>query len=227
MILAVAAALAAAQAAPCPDVVTAEAFVCRAIRASADSRPGEAAQAFDQAAQALDPGDSQVARLYAAAGNSWIAAGEPGKAALSLDRALAAKGLHGEERGEALLDRARAAEAQNDLKTARSRLDEAAALIGDDPFLWFFGAALAIREGDEAAARSSIGRALTLAPADPMILFEAGHVAAFTGDVVGARNYWTRASERDPAGEAGKSAREALKLLPQPLTVHGGAKPPK
>ena len=39
MIVAIAAALAAAQPSPCPDLVTAEAFVCRAIRASADQKP--------------------------------------------------------------------------------------------------------------------------------------------------------------------------------------------
>jgi Tfp pilus assembly protein PilF len=88
LILAIAAALAAAQPAPCPDVVTPDAFICRAIHATADEKPDVAAQAFEQAAQALDPSNPQVARLYAAAGNSWISAGEPGKAALDLDRAL-------------------------------------------------------------------------------------------------------------------------------------------
>ncbi len=168
--------------------------------------------------------DPQVARLYAAAGNSWIAADEPGKAAFDLDRALAATGLEAEQRGEVLLDRARAAEAQNDLKTARAKVNEAASTISNDPFLWFFSAALAIREGDSATARSSINRALSIAPADPMILFEAGHVAQFAGDDVGARDYWNRVVKLDPNGEAGKQAREALKLLPVPLTVHGEPK---
>ena len=65
--------------------------------------------------------------MWAAAGNLWIAAGQPGKAALDLDRALALPGLEAEQHGEALLDRARAAEAQDDLKTARAKLTEAAA----------------------------------------------------------------------------------------------------
>ena len=68
-----------------------------------------------------------AARMWAAAGNMWLAAGQPGKAALDLDKALAMPGLEAEQRGEALLDRARAAEAQNDLKTARAKLSEAAA----------------------------------------------------------------------------------------------------
>jgi tetratricopeptide (TPR) repeat protein len=224
IILTLAAALAVAQPAPCPDVVTAEAFICRAVHATADNQPADAAAAFEQAAQQVDASTPDAAKLWAAAGNAWIAAGQPGKAAVDLDKALTGTGLQAEQRGEALLDRARAAEAQNDLKTARARLTEATQTISDDPFLWFFSAALAIREGDQATAKSSIGRALTLAPADPMILFEAGHVAQFTGDEVGARDYWTRASQRDPNGEAGKAAREALKLLPAPLTVQGEPK---
>ena len=120
-----------------------------------------------------------------------------------------------------MLDRARAAEAQNDIITARTKLNEAQQTISNDPFLWYFSAALAIRENDSATAKSSIGKALTLAPANPTILFEAGHVAQFTGDNVGARDYWNRTVVRDPNGEAGKAAREALKLLPAPLTVKG------
>lgn len=224
MILVIAAALASAAPAPCPDIVTAEAFVCRAVRATAQNDPEAAAQAFEQAAQAVDSSNAEQSKLLAAAGNSWIAAGQPGKAALALDKALAGSGLEAEQRGEALLDRARAAEEQNDLKTARAKLDEAQATIADDPFYWYFSAALAIREGDQAKAKSSIGQALTLAPADPMILFEAGHVAQFAGDDVGARSYWTRASELDPRGEAGNAARDALKLLPVPLAVQGEPK---
>lgn len=227
MIVALAAALAAAAPADCPEVVTAEAFICRAVRATADSKPAEAAQAFEQAAQAIEAPNPERDKLWAAAGNSWIAADQPGKAALDLDRALSGTGLEAEQRGEALLDRARAAEAQNDLKTARAKLGEASQTIADDPFLWYFSAALAIREQDLATAKSSIGRALTLAPADPMILFEAGHVAAFAGDTVGARQYWTRASTLDPKGEAGNAARDALKLLPVPLTVQSDGKQPK
>jgi tetratricopeptide (TPR) repeat protein len=218
-----AAALAAAPA-PCPEIVTAEAFICRAVRATAEDKPAEAAQSFEQAAQALNSSDPQVARLYAAAGNSWIAADQPGKAALDLDRALSGTSLQAAQRGEALLDRARAAEAQDDLKTARAKLTEATQTISQDPFLWFFSAALAIRENDAATAKSSIERALALAPADAMILFEAGHVAQFGGDNVGARHYWERVVARDPNGTAGKAAREALRLLPAPLTVKGEPK---
>ena len=143
MISIFAAATLAAASAPCPEVVTPDAFICRAVQASANEKPDEAAQAFEQAAQAVDASTPQAARLYAAAGNSWIAAGQPGKAALDLDKALTGTGLQAEQRGEALLDRARPAEAQNDLKTARAKVNEAQQTISNDPFLWYFSAALA------------------------------------------------------------------------------------
>ena len=91
----------------------------------------------------------------------------------------------------------------------------------------FFSAALAIREGDVATAKASIAQALTISPADPMILFEAGHVAQFAGDDVGARSYWNRVVERDPNGDAGRAARDALKLLPVPVTVQAQPNTPK
>ena len=223
MILLFAAALAAsapvAGSVACPDVVTSEALVCRALEAQKGGDSQAAAMAFEEAAKASPEKDPATARMFAAAGNMWIAAGQPGKAALALDRALALPGLEAEQRGEALLDRARAAEAQNDLATARARLNEAAASISDDPFYWYFSAALAIREQDKSRAQAAIGKALTLAPSDPSILFEAGHVAHFAGDDVGARHYWERAAAGDPKGAVGKAARDALRLLPAPLTV--------
>lgn len=216
LILTLAASIAAAAPAPCPEVVTAEAFVCRALSASSSGKHDAAATAFEQAAAATDDRDPAKARMLAAAGNMWIAAGEPGKAAFALDRALTGNSLQAEQRGETLLDRARAAEAQNDLKTARAKVTEAAATISQDPFYWYFSAALAIREGNAIAAKDAIGKALTLAPGDPTILFEAGHVAHFAGDIAGARDYWTRAAAADPQGASGKAARDALALLKEP-----------
>ena len=147
----------------------------------------------------------------------WIAAGQAGKAAVALDKALSGTGLQAEQRGEALLDRARAAEAQNDLKMARSRVTEAARTISGDPFLWYFSAALAIREGDAVTAKAAINQALTLEPNDPTVLFEAGHVYHFAGDEAAARSYWTRALAADPRGKSGQAAKEALAMLDKPV----------
>jgi tetratricopeptide (TPR) repeat protein len=229
LILLLAAAVASAAPVPgaCPQVVTPEALVCRALVAQKDGDNQAAAQGFEEAAKASLDKDPKTARMYAAAGNLWIAAGEPGKAALDLDKALALPGLQAEQRGEALLDRARAAEAQNDLKTARARLNEAAATISEDPFYWYFSAALAIREGDGATAKTAIGRALALAPSDPTVLFEAGHVADFTGDEGQARTYWARAAAGDPNGPVGKAAAKAVEMLGVTPTVKSEAAAPR
>jgi tetratricopeptide (TPR) repeat protein len=230
MILAIAAALATAApataASTCPDVVTSEALVCRALEAQRGGKADAAAQAFEQAAQASDQA-AATARMWAAAGNMWIAAGQPGKAAAALDKALALPGLQAEQRGEALLDRARAAEAPNDLKTARAKLNEAAATISKDPFYWYFSAALAIREGDAVNAQTAIGKALGLAPSDPAILFEAGHVAHFAGNDDQARSYWMRAAGSDPNGSIGKAAAKAVEMLGVTPTVKTSVQPPK
>jgi tetratricopeptide (TPR) repeat protein len=221
------AAAAVAAASPCPDLVTPDALVCRALEAQKNGDNEAAAQAFEEAAKASSDKDPRTARMYTAAGNLWIAADRPGKAALDFDRALALPGLEAEQRGEALLDRARAAEAQGDYKSARAKADEAAATISDDPFYWYFSAALAIREGDHSRATASIGKALTLAPSDPAVLLEAGYVADFNGDEDSARSYWRRAAEADPNGPAGKAAAKAAEMAGVTPAVKAEATPPK
>jgi tetratricopeptide (TPR) repeat protein len=226
-LIAVAVATAASAAAPCPDVVTPDALICRALEEKAAGHADRAAQAFEQAALASSEKDPATARMWAAAGNMWLAANQAGKAALALDKALAMPGLEAEQRGEALLDRARVAESQSDLKTARARLNEAAASISDDPFYWYFSAALAIRENDRATAQSAIGKALSLAPSDATILFEAGHVADINGDEEKARTYWERAAAADPGGPVGKAAAKAQERLGVIPTVTTAPQPPK
>jgi tetratricopeptide (TPR) repeat protein len=215
----IAALLAVAPPAPCAGESGAPQKVCRAVTAQKSGRFAEAAGEFEAAALMLKPGDPAIDRMLAAAGNMWIAAGQPGKAALALDKALAGTGLLADQRGEALLDRARAAEAQGDLKTARAKVNAAAETVSGDAFLWYFSAALAIRENDPATAKLAIGRALALEPNDPTVLFEAGHVFQFAGDDAKARDYWTRAAAADPKGKSGNAARRALAMMDVPLNV--------
>ena len=226
-LIAVALAAAAPATGACPDLVTPDALVCRALEEKAAGNAERSAQSFEQAALASSEKEPAAARMWAAAGNMWLAANQAGKAALALDKALALPGLEAEQRGEALLDRARVAESQSDLKTARARLNEAAVSISDDPFYWYFSAALAIREGDKATAQSAIGKALSLAPSDPTVLFEAGHVADFTGDEEKARTYWERAAAADPNGPIGKAAAKAQELLGVIPTVKTEPQPSK
>ncbi len=212
---------AAAPASNCPTDATAQAASCRAIEAQKGGNFEAAARGFEEASTKVAPGDPSADRALAAAGNMWIAANQPGKAALALDRALGGTGLLAEQRGLALLDRARAAEAQGDLKTARAKLTAAAETVSEDPFLWYFSAALAIRENDPTTAKVAINRALTMIPNDPTVLFEAGHVFHFAGEDAKAREYWTRALAVDPSGPNGQAAKRALAMLDVPLTVTG------
>lgn len=222
-----AAVAAAPPAAGCASVVTPDALICRALQAKANGDEEAAAQGFEEAAQAAPDKDPGKARMWAAAGNMWLAADQPGKAAVDLDKALTLPDLKAEQRGEALLDRARAAEATNDLKTARAKANEAAPTVSDDPFYWYFSAALAIREQDAATAQSAIAKALTMAPADPAVLFEAGHVAHFTGDDDQARRYWMLAAGSDPNGAVGKAAAKAVEMLGVAPVVKTETQPPK
>lgn len=223
MILLFLASLAAQPAAACADALTEAALVCRAIEASKAGDHADAAKAFEALAEA-SKSEVERAKAYAAAGNLWLAADQPGKAALALDRALVGTALQADQRGNALLDRARVAESQNDLRTARAYVEQAAAIIPDEPFLWYFSAALAIREEDRVRAQSAINKALSLSPADPTVQFEAGHVAEFVGDIGKARQHWQEAQRLDPNGDIGKAAGRALALLPVQTTVSTEAK---
>lgn len=226
-ILAAASASATPATRPCPNLITPEALVCRALDAETSGDNGSAAQAFEEAAKAAGDKDPKSARMYAAAGNLWIAANQPIKAAADLDKALGLDGLEGKQRGEALLDRARSAEEQGDLATARAKLNDAKTTISDDPFYWYFSAALALRERDGATAQSAIAKALELAPGDPAVMFEAGHVADFNGDDDQARSYWTRAAASDPNGPVGKAAAKAVEMLGVTPVVKTDAAPTK
>ena len=197
----------------CPDLVTPDALVCRALAAEKSGDNAGAAQSFEEAAKTAGDKDPKSARMFAAAGNLWIAADQPAKAAADLDKALALSGLEGKQRGQAFLDRARAAEEQDDLAIARARLNDAKETISDDPFYWYFSAALALREHDGMTAQTAIAKAMSLAPNDPAILFEAGHVADFNGDDDQARSYWSRAAASDPNGPVGKAAAKAVEML--------------
>lgn len=203
----------------CPADLEPRSHVCRAIEAQKAGRSADGAESFEKAAAATDATDPAHARMLAAAGNLWIAAGQPGKAAIALDKALASGGLKADQHGLALLDRARAAEAQGDLKTARSKVTEAARTISEDPYLWFFSAALALREEDIPTAKSSINRALAMVPDSSEVLFEAGHVFKAAGEDAKARDYWQKAVAADPKGKAGQAARDALAMLDVPLGV--------
>ena len=157
--------------------------------------------------------------LWTVGGNLRLKAGDAATAAKDFDQGLAIPGGSSLERGELLLDRARAAHALGDLATAESRSAEAARLVPADPYLWYFRTVIAVAGGDVPRARIAIARALTLAPNDATLLFEQGHVASLAGEESAARTAWTKAIAADPNGPVGGAAREALGLAGVPLTV--------
>jgi hypothetical protein len=100
------------QAAPCPNPDglpprVAEAR-CAGVGLARIEKWREAAELFEGAAKALN--DAKAVRLWAQAGNAWLAAGDAARAGAALDSALVwSAGLSAAEKGELQLDRARAA----------------------------------------------------------------------------------------------------------------------
>ena len=199
----------------CPTDKSPTDYLCHAVAASDAEKFAEAAALFEQAAAASPAADARAVRMLAAAGNMWIAAGQPGKAAAVLDRALADPKLAPDQRGLVLLDRARAAEAQNDLVAARRFADLASTTAGNDPFTWYFSSALSVREHNIPAAKVAIDKALALAPETAEFLFEAGFIAHEVANDSAARGYWTKAVAADAGGPVGIAAQRALDSLGQ------------
>ena len=170
-----------------------------------------AGQAFDAAAAAaVTAQDERAATLFAQAGNAWLAAGDAPHARTALDAALASPQLNGLQRGEAELDRARAAEASGDRTEARAAIDRALPLAGDDPLAWLLSATLARRAGDLPRAKADIGEALRRSADDVSVQLEAGNIAAAAGDASGAKAAWNEAKRLRPGSPQALAAGAAL-----------------
>jgi tetratricopeptide (TPR) repeat protein len=148
--------------------------------------------------------------LWVQAGNAALAGDDAGKARQAFDRALKLPVLSDAMRGEAHLDRARAAVELNDLRAARADIDQSLKLVPADPLAWLLSATLARRQKDKDRAATDIAHAAQLAPDDPAVIFETGNVAELRGDHAAAQAAWARAAEKDPEGPAGKAAMAAL-----------------
>ena len=99
--------------------------------------------------------------------------------------------------------------------TARKFADQASALAGNDPFAWYFSAALSVREHNIPAAKVAIDKALALAPNTAEFLFEAGFIAHEVANDSAARGYWAKAVAADAGGPVGGVAQRALDALGQ------------
>ena len=184
---------------------------CLAMAYAGLDRWPDAGSAFDDAAaEAERTRDPRRAELRGAAGNAWLAAGEPAKARAAFDAAIAAGYPSPAGEGEARLDRARAEVAQGELPAARADIDKALVLIPDESLGWYLSAALAVKERDSTRAHLDIAHAVTLSPGDSSYLLEAGNIAGLAGEVDAAKRLYDRAAHAQPDSDAGKAAASAL-----------------
>lgn len=199
---------------------------CLGLAYAQQSRWADAAAAFTLAARESDAvKDPLAARYWAQAGNAWLAAGDATQAYDALSSALAANTLTGQDRGEALLDRARALVAAGRLPAARADLDAALDAVPSDPLAWLLSATLARRTGDLPRAQTDIAQALKLSSDDASVQLEAGNIAALAGDADAARAAWLTVVRLAPATPAGQSARAALAQFDAPAPAASATTP--
>lgn len=184
---------------------------CLGLAFAAQEQWAAAATVYDQAAQeaeaANDPGR---AGFRAQSGNAWLAAGEPQRALQALDAALTTTGLDPAQRGQALLDRARAQVALGRNDRARADIDSALQLVSNDGFAWYLSAALARRSNDLTRAAADIARARAFLPDDPDILLLAGTIVGQSGNMNEAYTLYRRVVEVAPNSDAGRQAAASL-----------------
>lgn len=184
---------------------------CLGLAYAALERWPLAAAAFERAAAEADGArDPGAAALRIQSGNAWLAGGDAARARAAFDAALAVTTLAPKLRGEAHVDRGRAAVALDDLAAARLDFDKALDLVPGDAFAWYMSAALARRQRDLRRARGDITRAVSLAPGDAEILLEAGTIAGLSGEVEAAKGLYARAARAAPDSDAGRRAQAAL-----------------
>jgi tetratricopeptide (TPR) repeat protein len=186
---------------------------CLGLAYVALARWTDAAADFEQAARDTGPADARSADFWVQAGNAWLAGGEATRAVQAFDAALATDALTDQLRGEVRLDRARALVSLGSLAAARADLDQALALVGEDPMAWYLSAALAHRQHDGARAATDIERARALAPDDPDVLLLAGTLQGEAGHMDEAERLYRQVVAVAPDSEAGRAARASLATM--------------
>ncbi len=184
---------------------------CLGLAYMGANRPADAARAFEDAARVAEAqGNPAAADLYGQAGNALLIAEQYARAEIVLGNALVLAARQERTKGELLIDRARAREAQGNSTGARADLEQAVKLAPADATGWLLLGALARREERLPEARSAIANALRLAQNDPDVQLEAGNMAAMDGDYTKARTLWNAAVRAGPDTPAGKAADLAL-----------------
>ena len=146
------------------------------------------------------------AQVLDQAGQAWLLAGDPARAASVLTTAIAIT----PNDADLLIDRAEALAGEKKYQDSVADLDRALALDDkrSDALVFRASAHRALEQFD--VARRDIDAALRLAPDQPDALLERGNIRSLTGDESGARADWQRVGQIAPGSAAAKAAKDNL-----------------
>jgi tetratricopeptide (TPR) repeat protein len=173
-------------------------------------RYAEAAGKLEALADTMTKGPVELrAQVLDQAGQSWLLAGDPARAAAVLTAALALT----PNDADLLIDRAEALAGEKNYREAVADLDGALKLDAKrvDALVFRASAHRSLEQYD--MARRDIDAALRLAPDQPDALLERGNIRGMTGDQAGARKDWQRVVQVAPNSAADGAAKANLAKL--------------
>jgi tetratricopeptide (TPR) repeat protein len=173
-------------------------------------RYAEAAGKLEALADTMTKGPVELrAQVLDQAGQSWLLAGDPARAAAVLTAALALT----PNDADLLIDRAEAFAGEKNYREAVADLDGALKLDAKrvDALVFRASAHRSLEQYD--MARRDIDAALRLAPDQPDALLERGNIRGMTGDQAGARKDWQRVVQVAPNSAADGAAKANLAKL--------------
>lgn len=154
-----------------------------------------------------------LADIYSQAANSWLLAGEVGRAYEAIDAALSLA-VNGSSQEAALrLDRARIAAADEDFETALQDLGRVIILDPGRQDILIFKASAERALGLFTDAALSLKDFLTVYPNDPAGWLEQGHLDDSRGRRDDALKAYGKAVALDPRGRVGEAARANIERL--------------
>jgi tetratricopeptide (TPR) repeat protein len=187
----------------------------------------EAAAKLEALADTMLKGPAELrAQVLGQAGQSWLLAGDPARAAGVLTAALALA----PDDADLLTDRAEALAGEKKYREAIADLDGALKLDAKrvDALVFRASAHRSLEQYD--LARRDIDAALRLAPDQPDALLERGNIRGLTGDEAGARKDWRRVAQVAPDSAADSAAKANLARLdgaPEPAAAPPAKAPPR
>ncbi|HEX3499023.1 MAG TPA: tetratricopeptide repeat protein [Stellaceae bacterium] len=173
-------------------------------------RYAEAAGKLEALADTMTKGPVELrAQVLDQAGQSWLLAGDPARAAGALSAALALT----PNDADLLIDRAEALAGEKNFREAITDLDGALQLDAKrvDALVFRASAHRSLEQYDQ--ARRDVDAALRLTPDQPDALLERGNIRSITGDEAGARKDWQRVVQVAPNSATEGAAKANLAKL--------------